>query len=109
MSKTTLDVQKNLGTTSGTSKAGKDWEQVRILCKTQGEYPKDLVILVTGKQDVENAKKLKGGETITTTLQPESREYNGKWYTDVKIWGIEVSGSKTQYVENPQDNDNLPF
>jgi len=100
MSKVTLTVQKNLGVKSGTSKAGKAWEQVSLLCKTQGEYPKDLVLLVTGGNDVKTAKTLKGGETISTTLQPESREYNGKYYTDVKIWGLDIVGK-------PQETD--PF
>lgn len=95
MSKVTLTVQKNLGAKSGTSKAGKAWEQVSILCKTQGEYPKDVVITANGQNDVKVAKTLKGGETITTTLQPESREYQGKWYTDIKIWGLEVEGGKS--------------
>lgn len=106
MSKVTLTVQKNLGVKSGTTKAGKAWEQVSLLCKTQGEYPKDLVLLVTGGNDVKTAKTLKGGETISTTLQPESREYNGRYYTDVKIWGLDiVGGGKTQDPFAPNEVD----
>lgn len=112
MSKVTLKVQKNLGTKTGTTKAGKSWEQVGLLCKTQGEYPKDLLLLVTGGNDVKTAKTLKGGETISTTLQPESREYQGKYYTDVKIWGLDVvGGSKPQVKDDfaPDASDDLPF
>ena len=114
MSKVKLTVQKNLGTKSGTSKAGKAWEQVGLLCKTIGEYPKDLVLLVSGANDVKTAKTLNGGETIETTLQPESREFNGKWYTDVKIWGLEVmKDNKPQASNNDLVPDNedekLPF
>jgi len=108
MSKVTLTVQKNLATENGVSKAGKAWEQVTILCKTQGEYPRDIVIIAHGQNDVKTAKGFKGGEVITTTLNPESREYQGKWYTKIKIWGLEVEGGKTQPADN-DDSSDLPF
>ena len=114
MSKVTLKVQKNLGTKTGTTKAGKTWEQVGLLCKTQGEYPKDLLLLVTGGNDVKTAKTLKGGEVISTTLQPESREYQGKYYTDVKIWGLDIVGGSTPPTPKDDfapddDGSGLPF
>jgi hypothetical protein len=109
MSKVKLTVQRNLGTKSGTNKAGKAWEQVGLLCKTIGEYPKDLVLLVTGGNDVKTAKTLNGGETIETTLQPESREFNGKWYTDIKIWGLEVMKSQAPQAVDDSIDPELGF
>jgi hypothetical protein len=29
------------------------------------------------------------GETITAHIDLQSREYNGRWYTDVKAWRVE--------------------
>ena len=28
----------------------------------------------------------------------ESREYNNKWYTDIKAWKIELAGTSTQKI-----------
>lgn len=33
--------------------------------------------------------KVAEGETLTVHFDLESREYNGRWYTDVKAWRIE--------------------
>ena len=114
MSKVKLTVQRNLGTKSGTNKAGKPWEYSYIMCKQDGEYAKEFVIVAHGQADIKTAKTLNGGETIETTLQPESREYQGKYYTDVKIWGLEVmktgkpQASNSDLVPDNED-DKLPF
>jgi len=31
---------------------------------------------------------LKEGEEVTVSIDIESREYNGKWYTNVKAWRV---------------------
>ena len=33
--------------------------------------------------------KFKPGQVITVHFDAESREYNGKWYTDLKVWKME--------------------
>ena len=42
----------------------------------------------------------------------ESREYNGRWYTDVKPWKLEIAGQGTNPVieEKPgPENTDLPW
>ena len=41
----------------------------------------------------------------------ESREFNGRWYTDVRAWKIEKSASVAQGVPDmpPMPNDITPF
>jgi len=34
----------------------------------------------------------------------ESREYNNKWYTDIKAWKIEVAGTSTQKIHDNEVN-----
>jgi hypothetical protein len=39
----------------------------------------------------------------------ESREYNSKWYTDIKAWKMEVAGTSTQNTPvNTATNDFIP-
>jgi hypothetical protein len=109
MSKVKLTVQRNLGTKSGTNKAGKPWEYSYIMCKQDGEYAKEFVIVAHGQADIKTAKTLNGGETIETTLQPESREFNGKWYTDIKIWGLEVMKSQAPQAVDDSIDPELGF
>ena len=35
---------------------------------------------------------IKQGETLKVSVDLESREYNGRWYTDVKAWKIARDG-----------------
>ena len=60
------------------------------------------------------------GETLTAHVDIQSREYNGRWYTDVKAWKVsrDQSGGGTgpdaePWPEPPSDvddeDDGLPF
>ena len=42
---------------------------------------------------------IKQGETVQVLVDLESREYNGRWYTDVKAWKVSKDGD-SGYREN---------
>ena len=48
-------------------------------------------------KDLENItllnKKFNSGDIVTASLNIESREYNGRWYTDIKVWDLTVDGA----------------
>jgi hypothetical protein len=55
---------------------------------------------------------LQTGQTVKVSFNPESREYNGKWYTDLRAWKIETnSGDQTTYNDIPdyQSSGNSTF
>ena len=78
--------------TSGTSKAGKDWVKQEFVIETQETYPKKVCISLMGDKTQELSKYTPGSE-VKVSLNLESREYNGKWYTNVNAWRIESAGS----------------
>lgn len=64
-------------------------------------------------------KPLKVGDTVTVKFDVDSREYNGKWYTNISAWAVEAGQARAPIGENdpigqgamppePQD-DSLPF
>lgn len=71
---------------SGTSKAGKEWRKVVFILETQDQYPRKVAISLLN----DNIDKfpLQVGKVVTANLDIESREWNGKWYTEVKAWQI---------------------
>jgi hypothetical protein len=81
-----------LPTTSGTSKAGKDWVKQEFVIETQEQYPKKICISVMGDKTQE-LNKYAPGKDVKVSLNLESREYNGKWYTNVNAWKIEPAGN----------------
>ncbi len=83
-----------------------EWRKQSYIFETQEQYPKKVCAEVWGdKIDGFNIKK---GEELTAKINIDSREFNGKWYTNVKIWSIDrASDGNVGGVPNAQ-NDNYP-
>jgi hypothetical protein len=92
-------VIKVLEEQSGESKNG-PWRKRDFILETAGQYPKQICITQWGdnidKADVHE------GEQITAHIDLSSREYNGRWYTDVKAWKVE-KGSPSNSGGNGND------
>lgn len=95
---------------TGKGKNG-EWKKQDILVETDGQYPKKVCISIWG--DKINEGQLQIGNLLKIEFDIESREYNSKWYTDVKAWKIEVETlgiQKNSDLAEPQsDDDILPF
>jgi hypothetical protein len=77
---TVVDVQ----TKSGTSAQGKEWTKDIIVVQTEGQYPKKVAVTnLNGKIQTPQI-----GENVTISVNIESREYNGTFYTDVQAWKV---------------------
>ena len=75
---------------TGTGKNGQ-WKKQDIIVETEATYPKKVCISVWG--DKIDTASLQIGSLLKIDFDVESREFNGRWYTDVKAWKIEVAGS----------------
>ncbi len=68
------------------------WKKQDFVIETDGQYPKKVCISAWGDKISENV--LVEGKEVTVSFDIESREFNGRWYTDVKAWKVEAgSGS----------------
>lgn len=100
---------------SGNSKSGNAWRKQEYILETGGQYPKKVCVAIWGDKIDQFA--LKVGEQVTLGIDVESREYNGRWYTEVKAYKVDRNGSSngsttalevdTFYSENEEDK--LPF
>jgi hypothetical protein len=104
---------------TGSGKNG-EWRKQDIIVETGDKFPKKVCVSIWG--DKIDEKKLKPGNMLKIDFDVESREYNSRWYTDVKAWKIEVEGGKgadeevssSEYVPpavdmSNQSDDDLPF
>ena len=74
---------------SGTGKNG-PWRKQDFILQTKDQYPKKICITQWGdKIDEFGVQK---SEDLTVYIDIQSREYNGRWYTDVKAWKVERGG-----------------
>ncbi len=91
-----------------------------FIVETPGQYPRKVCIQLWG--DKIDEFSLKEGEVVKAYVNVESKEYNGRWFTNVKAWKIEKegdsgapppSGDELPPFDEPlppaDENDDLPF
>ena len=106
---------------SGQSANG-EWRKQEYVLETGSSYPKKICFMVWG--DKIGEFNLKQGENVEVSIDLESREYNGRWYTDVKAWrvnredlgsyGADTSGNQDRIEKEngtklPLDDGDIPF
>ncbi len=111
-------VVKLLQEQSGEGKNGR-WVKQEFVIETDDQFPKKVCFSTWGDK-VAEVKKLSDGEVVTVSFNVESREYNNRWYTDLRAWKIAKSGNQSsENVQEtppfseadipPEENDDLPF
>lgn len=78
---------------TGTNEKG-DWLIQQFVIMTQGERSNTVAFRTFNKERAAVIKSLKVGETVIVSYVPESREYNGKWFTDLRCTNIMVAEKK---------------
>lgn len=72
------------GLTEGTSARG-PWRKQDLIIETDEQYPK-TVCLTCWTNQIDEIQKMVPGQLIKAQIDISSREFNGKWYTDVRVW-----------------------
>jgi len=67
----------------------KQWCYQSFLVSTHDQFPKDIAIQGWGAL-VQTIQSLHIGDHLNIQIDIASREYNGRWYTDIKAISIEV-------------------
>jgi hypothetical protein len=78
------------------------WKKQDIIVETDGQYPKKVCFSIWG--DRVNPNILIVGNMLNVSFDAESREFNGRWYTDLRVWKIDLveeSGSTTATTTSP--------
>ncbi|MGB5831119.1 MAG: DUF3127 domain-containing protein [Thiohalocapsa sp.] len=93
---------------SGTSARG-EWRKQEYIIEIAGDYPKQVCFMVWG--DRIDQFGIQQGQELSVSINLESREYNGRWYTDVKAWRVAPAGETgaSDVAESPPPfDDELP-
>ena len=108
------------------SKTGNSYSKYTLVGETAGQYPKKIAFTVMG-EDKFNGMGIVVDGTYTVSFDVESREWNGKWFTEASAWkAVRIDGAQgqqrapqantSQVQENTsgsqgggEQKDNLPF
>ncbi|WP_031529022.1 DUF3127 domain-containing protein [Dyadobacter crusticola] len=95
------------------------WRKQEFILEIPSQYPKKVCISLWG--DKIDQADLQINQSVTASIDIESREYNSRWYTEVKAWKVDKAngggpsassgGSPlppvTTFTED--ESDDLPF
>ena len=74
---------------TGTGKNGQ-WIKKDFVIETKDQYPKKISFSAWGDK-AEQVKTINVGQTVNVAFNIESREFNGKRYTDLRIWKLDLA------------------
>lgn len=94
---------------SGQGKNG-TWQKQDIIVETDGQYPKKICLSLWG--DKFSNIPLTEQNNYKFDIDIESREFSGRWFTDVKVWRIEgienATNTQNNLLGNTNNLNNLP-
>ena len=102
---------------TGMGKKGQ-WKKQEFIVETPGQYPKKVCLSIWG--DKIDQFGVVVGDQVSVQVDLESREYNGRWYTEARAWKLEkTSGASNGSAPTPTEepfysqetggSDDLPF
>jgi len=80
---------------SGISKTGNSWQKQEFVIETMEQYPRKICANLWGDKTAV-LEMLNIDDKVAMSFDLESREFNGKWYTDVKAWKLEAAAANPQ-------------
>jgi hypothetical protein len=98
-------VLKKLPATSGTSARG-EWQRQDVIFEMPREFNRKVCVTFFNRPT--DAESLREGQTYIVSVNIESREFNGKWYTDVRAWRVQPKQAEAA-AEASMPDDMPPF
>lgn len=74
------------------------WKKQFVVVETQDQYPKKICFEIWN--DKVALGNLSVGSPVKVFFDPESREWQGKWFTSLRAWRIDAEGAGSQGTGN---------
>lgn len=86
-------VFKIMVATKGTSARG-EWQRQDVIFEiNEGTFARKICVTFFNKP--EDVAHLQEGAAYNVSVNVESREYNGRWYTDIRAWRVQPKQTAT--------------
>ena len=101
----------------GKSARGFEWQRQTIVVDHQVNEDYTERLAVTAGTDMVKDLHDMGlavGDKVSMKVKASSREWEGRWFSDLEIWKLEIVTKKGQKAKPapapaPEENDDLPF
>ena len=102
-------IARKLNVQTGTSARGAWAKQDFIFEYQEGNYPSQVCMNVWGEDKVKELERYQVGDKVKISFNLSSREYNGRWYTDVRAWRIEPAAAQAPAPVAPPITQDDPY
>lgn len=72
----------------GVSKAGNEWKTQEYVLETHEQYPRKMCFNVFGADKIAQFN-IQIGEELTVFFDIDCREWQGRWFNDIRAWKVE--------------------
>lgn len=72
----------------GISKTGNEWKMQEYVIETHEQYPRKVCFNVFGSDKIAQFN-IQAGEELVVSFDINAREYNGRWFNDIRAWRVE--------------------
>jgi hypothetical protein len=69
------------------ARTGNPWMTHEYVLEIPGQYPRKMVFNIFGEDKIKQFN-IQPGEEITVQFDIDAREYNGRWFNDIRAWNI---------------------
>lgn len=87
-------------------RTGNPWMTQEYVIEVPGTYPRRCMFNIFGEERIKQFN-IQVGEELTVQFDIDAREYNGKWYNDIRAYN--VVRQQQQPVPAQPNVDPLPF
>lgn len=85
-------LKQKLASQSGTSARGNWAKQDFVLEYQDGNFPSDICFTAWGEDKVADLNNYQVGDKMKVAFNIKAREYNGRWYNDLRVWRFMAPG-----------------
>lgn len=72
----------------GVSKSGNEWKTQEYVIENHDQYPKKMCFNIFGADKIVQFN-IQLGEELTVFFDIDCREWNGRWFNDLRAWRVE--------------------
>lgn len=91
----------------GVSKAGNPWMTQEYVLETHDQYPRKMCFNLFGADKI-NQFNIQIGEELTVSFDIDCREWQGRWFNDIRAWKVERVNATEQTSANATEQAPIP-
>ena len=79
-----LEPRGGVSARTGNTRKSQDY----VIEETVGQFPKRMAFNVFGEENI-NRFNIQQGQELTVSFDINAREYQGRWYNDIRVWNVQ--------------------